>query len=442
MRVVAPCLAGLLLCCASSSKGPGGAAPASSSPAAPAGPANEASAREFVRKTNEDLLRLSIRSNTADWIKNTYITDDTERVAAAANDELLGYTASAVKSAARWNGAQLDPDTSRMLYLLRTGSSLAAPSDPARRLELTTLAARLEGLYGKGKYCKGGKCRDLEELSDVIGKSRDPKELLDAWTGWRTVSPQMRPLYARFVELANEGAREIGFADSGAMWRAGYDMPPEQFPVEMDRLWAQVKPLYDDLHCYVRARLQEKYGKDLLPDDAPIPAHLLGNMWAQEWTKIYPLVEPYPDAAQIDVTAAMVQMGLTPEKMVQLGVGFLTSIGLPEVPRTFWVRSLFQKPRDRDVVCHASAWDLDADQDVRLKMCIKIEEQDLVTIHHEVGHVYYNLAYAKLPFLFRAGANDGFHEAIGDALALSVTPGYLRKLRLIAREPRDEHGLI
>jgi peptidyl-dipeptidase A len=441
MRVPVLCLAGLLVACASSSKGPPPPAAASGFNAPPA-PADEASAKEFVRKTSEDLLRLSLRSNTAEWIKNTYITDDTEHAAAAANEELLGYTATAVKAAARWNGAKLDPQTARMLYLLRTGSSLAAPADPARRLELTTLAARLEGLYGKGKYCKAGKCRDLEELSDVIGKSRDPKELLDAWTGWRTISREMRPLYTRFVELANEGAREIGFADSGAMWRAAYDMPPERFPAEMDRLWAQVKPLYDDLHCYVRTRLQQKYGKELLPDDAPIPAHLLGNMWAQEWSKIYPLVEPYPDAAQLDVTASIVRMGLTPEKMVQHGMGFFTSIGFPELPRTFWMRSLFQKPRDRDVVCHASAWDLDTDQDVRLKMCIKPEEEDLVTIHHELGHLYYDLAYAKQPFLFRGGAIDGFHEAIGDAVALSVTPGYLRKLRLITQEPRDEKGLI
>ncbi|MFL5372370.1 MAG: M2 family metallopeptidase [Myxococcales bacterium] len=442
MRFFPLCSAALVLSCASSSSR---AAPSSSQGAAPASAdaaPDPASAKEFVRKTNDDLQRLTTRSNTAEWIKSTYITEDTERLAADANEVLLGYNAAAVKTAARWNGGKLDPETARMLYLLRTGSSLAAPADPRRRLELTTLAARLEGLYGKGKYCKGGKCRDLEELSDVIGKSRDPKELLDTWTGWHAIAREMRPLYTRFVELANEGAREIGFSDTGAMWRAGYDMPPEQFPAEMDRLWAQVKPLYDDLHCYVRGRLQEKYGKDLVKDDAPIPAHLLGNMWAQEWTKIYPLVEPYPDAAQLDVTSAMTRMGLTPEKMMAIGMGFFTSIGFPELPRTFWTRSLMQKPRDRDVVCHASAWDIDGGEDVRIKMCVKIEEEDLVTIHHELGHLYYNLAYAKQPFLFRAGANDGFHEAIGDAIALSVTPGYLRKLRLIAQEPRDEHGLI
>ncbi|MFL5397465.1 MAG: M2 family metallopeptidase [Myxococcales bacterium] len=441
MRFFPLCSAALVLSCASSSSR---AAPSSSQGAAPASDAapDPASAKEFVSKTNDDLQRLTTRSNTAEWIKSTYITEDTERLAADANEVLLGYNAAAVKTAARWNGAKLDPETARMLYLLRTGSSLAAPADPRRRLELTTLAARLEGLYGKGKYCKGGKCRDLEELSDVIGKSRDPKELLDVWTGWHAIAREMRPLYTRFVELANEGAREIGFSDTGAMWRAGYDMPPEQFPAEMDRLWAQVKPLYDDLHCYVRGRLQEKYGKDLVKDDKPIPAHLLGNMWAQEWTKIYPLVEPYPDAAQLDVTSAMTRMGLTPEKMMAIGMGFFTSIGFPELPRTFWTRSLMQKPRDRDVVCHASAWDIDGGEDVRIKMCVKIEEEDLVTIHHELGHLYYNLAYAKQPFLFRAGANDGFHEAIGDAIALSVTPGYLRKLRLIAQEPRDEHGLV
>ncbi|MFL5387954.1 MAG: M2 family metallopeptidase [Myxococcales bacterium] len=442
MRFFPLCSAALVLSCASSSSR---AAPSSSQGAASASTdaaSDPASAKEFVSKTNDDLQRLTTRSNTAEWIKSTYITEDTERLAADANEVLLGYNAAAVKTAARWNAAKLDPETARMLYLLRTGSSLAAPADPRRRLELTTLAARLEGLYGKGKYCKGGKCRDLEELSDVIGKSRDPKELLDVWTGWHAIAREMRPLYTRFVELANEGAREIGFSDTGAMWRAGYDMPPEQFPAEMDRLWAQVKPLYDDLHCYVRGRLQEKYGKDLVKDDAPIPAHLLGNMWAQEWTKIYPLVEPYPDAAQLDVTSAMTRMGLTPEKMMAIGMGFFTSIGFPELPRTFWTRSLMQKPRDRDVVCHASAWDIDGGDDVRIKMCVKIEEEDLVTIHHELGHLYYNLAYAKQPFLFRAGANDGFHEAIGDAIALSVTPGYLRKLRLIAQEPRDEHGLV
>ncbi|MFL5441629.1 MAG: M2 family metallopeptidase [Myxococcales bacterium] len=442
MRFFPLCSAALVLSCASSSSR---AAPTSSQGAAPASAdaaSDPASAKEFVSKTNDDLQRLTTRSNTAEWIKSTYITEDTERLAADANEVLLGYNAAAVKTAARWNAAKLDAETARMLYLLRTGSSLAAPADPRRRLELTTLAARLEGLYGKGKYCKGGKCRDLEELSDVIGKSRDPKELLDTWTGWHAIAREMRPLYTRFVELANEGAREIGFSDTGAMWRAGYDMPPEQFPAEMDRLWAQVKPLYDDLHCYVRGRLQEKYGKDLVKDDAPIPAHLLGNMWAQEWTKIYPLVEPYPDAAQLDVTSAMTRMGLTPEKMMAIGMGFFTSIGFPELPRTFWTRSLMQKPRDRDVVCHASAWDIDGGEDVRIKMCVKIEEEDLVTIHHELGHLYYNLAYAKQPFLFRAGANDGFHEAIGDAIALSVTPGYLRKLRLIAQEPRDEHGLV
>jgi peptidyl-dipeptidase A len=442
MRFFLLCSAGFVASCASSSShaapSASQAAAAASADAAP----DPASAKEFVSKTNDDLLRLTSRSNTTEWIKSTYITEDTEKVAADANEALLGYTAAAVKTAARWNGARLDPETARMLYLLRTGSSLAAPADPARRLELTTLAARLEGLYGKGKYCKGGKCRDLEELSDVIGKSRDPKELLDAWTGWHAISREMRPLYTRFVELANEGAREIGFSDTGAMWRAGYDMPPEQFPAEMDRLWAQVKPLYDDLHCYVRARLQEKYGKELVKDDAPIPAHLLGNMWAQEWAKIYPLVEPYPDAAQLDVTSAMTRMNLTPEKMMAIGMGFFTSIGFPELPRTFWTRSLMQKPRDRDVVCHASAWDIDGAEDVRIKMCVKIEEEDLVTIHHELGHLYYNLAYAKKPFLFRGGANDGFHEAIGDAIALSVTPGYLRKFRFIQQEPRDEHGLI
>jgi peptidyl-dipeptidase A len=411
--------------------------------AARQGPADADSARAFARQTNEDLKRLGTDDNVAQWIKATYITGDTEQMAAERDEALLGYTAQAVKDAARWNGVQLDPETARMLYLLRTGSPLAAPRDPQRRLELTTLANRLEGIYGKGKWCKpDGTCLDIDQLDVLFGKSQDPDELREAWEGWHRISREMKPLYARFVELANEGAREIGFADTGAMWRSGYDMAPEQFQAELDRLWGQVKPLYDDLHCYVRARLQERYGHEVVPLGAAIPADLLGNMWAQDWSKIYPLVEPYPGHAQLDVTAAMQAQRWDYRRMMKLGESFFTSLGLTQLPQTFWERSLFTKPRDREVVCHASAWDIDGDEDVRIKMCAKVEEEDLVTIHHELGHDYYFLAYRKLPWIFRAGANDGFHEAIGDAVALSVTPGYLKSVGLVHGIPHDERGVV
>jgi len=406
------------------------------SAAAPATKPAEASkatpedARAFVAKVNLDLLRLIPEGATADWIKSTYITDDTERNSAAANERLFAYGSEAAKTATRFKGLALDPDTERMLYLIRVGSPVI--DDPKERLELTTTGARMEGFYGRAKDKQG---RDLGELEKLIDQSRDYATLLDAWTSWHDTARPQRALYPRFVELQNEGARGAGFANMGDMWRAGYDMPPESFEKETDRLWQQVKPLYDDLHCYVRGKLQKQYGKDKVPDGKPIPAHLLGNMWAQEWTNIYPLVEPYQNAANLDVEGALAAQKWEPIRVVKTAEAFFVSLGLDPLPDTFWTRSQFVKPAGREVVCHASAWDVQYNNDLRVKVCITTppREEDLETLHHELGHDYYFHAYYQLPILFQGGANDGFHEAIGDSLVLSMTPGYLRQLGLIPK---------
>ncbi|MFO7262380.1 MAG: M2 family metallopeptidase, partial [bacterium] len=272
-------------------------------------------------------------------------------------------------------------------------------------------------------------------LSDTLALSRDPDRLLEAWVGWHSISIPMRQDYQRFVELVNEGARGLGFADAGAMWRSGYDMPPDEFAAEVDRLWSQVKPLYDALHCHVRAKLGEYYGFDLVPQDGPIPAHLLGNMWAQAWGNIYELVAPPSSDPGYDLTEVLQSRQIDAKEMVRYGERFFTSLGFDPLPETFWTRSLFTKPADRDVVCHASAWNIDAVEDLRIKMCIQPTAEDFQTIHHELGHNFYQRAYNKQPFLFRSGANDGFHEAVGDAVALSVTPRYLVQVGLIDREP-------
>jgi peptidyl-dipeptidase A len=403
-------------------------------------------ARQFATRLNEDLKQLWTRQATADWIKSTYITDDTERNAALVNEEVLAYVSQAIKEAARFKDVQgLDADTSRTLHLLRVSSTLPAPSDAQKRAELAGIASKLDGLYGKGKYCgKGGKgqCKDLGELSDVLAKSRNYDELLEAWTGWHSISTPMRPLYQRLVQLSNEGAQEIGFTDTGALWRSNYDMPPEAFEKEAQRLWGQVKPLYDDLHCYVRARLAKQYGEDKVPAGKPIPAHLLGNMWSQEWNNIYGMVEPYKGQPSLDVDAELKRQNYDALRMVKLGESFFTSLGLKSLPETFWQRSQFTKPRDREVMCHASAWDITYDNDVRIKMCIKPTEEDLVTIHHELGHDYYYTYYYTLPVLYQSGAHDGFHEAIGDALTLSITPGYLKQVGLLKEVPQGDKGLI
>jgi len=394
-----------------------------------------AEARAFLNRAQSKLLELSVEDQRADWVKSTFITYDTEILAAKADEDLIAATMALAKESTRFKNLKMPPDMARQFQLLRLSLTLAAPSDPKEAQEVTQIATRMEGIYGSGKYCqREGECLDLDQLSDILRTSTDPAKLLDAWRGWHTVSPPMRPLFQKYVELGNKGARELGFADMGAMWRSKYDMPPDAFPAEMDRLWEQVKPLYLSLHAYVRWKLREKYG-DLVPASGPIPAHLLGNMWAQEWQNIYPLVAPKDADPGYDLTAILKGRGTTPVDMVKYGEHFFTSLGFAPLPKTFWERSLLVKPRDRDVVCHASAWDVDSVDDLRIKICIEIGAEDFSVIHHELGHNFYQRAYDQQPFLFRDSANDGFHEAIGDTIALSVTPEYLKKIGLLPTVP-------
>ena len=393
-------------------------------------------ARKFIDEAERKLLLLGVDAARADWIKSTYITDDTEAVAAKLDERSIAATVDYAKQATRFDGLALDPVTARKIKLLKLSLSIATPSDPKESEELTRITAGMEGTYGKGKYCPSGptSCRDLEELSKILAESRDAKQLLDAWTGWHAISKPMRRDFTRYVDLANKGAQQLGFADNGAMWRSKYDMPPDAFAKELDRLWEQVRPLYLSLHAYVRNRLREKYG-DLVPANGPIPAYLLGNMWAQDWDNIYPLVAPPNADPGYDLTAQLRQHKTDWKQMVKYGENFFVSLGFNPLPQTFWDRSLFLKPSDRDVVCHASAWDVDNVNDLRLKMCIDITGEDFLTIHHELGHNFYQRAYNELPPSFRDSANDGFHEAIGDTIALSVTPEYLVKIGLLDKAP-------
>jgi len=388
-------------------------------------------AKAFIDKADAQLLELSVKQSRAQWVQENFITDDTEELAADANKEYIAANMELAKQAKRFDGLPLPPDVQRRFLLLKLSLTLPAPADPKEQTELTQLAAKLDGMYGKGRY--NGK--DLTALSRTLATGRNYDEMLDAWRGWRTVSPPMRPHYTRFVALANKGAKDLGFADMGALWRAGYDMPPAEFSAELERLWTQVKPLYDALHAHVRASLAKQYGAGHVPEGGLIPAHLLGNMWSQEWGNIYPLVAPANADRGYDVTELLKAKSADHLGMVRYGEGFFTSLGFEPLPKTFWDRSLFVKPRDRDVVCHASAWDVDQDQDLRIKMCIEINEESFVTIHHELGHNFYQRAYRQLPYLFRNGANDGFHEAIGDSIALSITPRYLKQVGLLAAEP-------
>jgi peptidyl-dipeptidase A len=418
----------------------------SASPAAASttGPPTEAQARAFADDTERLLLELSNRQGRADWVAQTYITDDTEKISAEATRNLIAAVMERAKRATRFDGLKVPEDLRRKLTLLKLAAiPLPAPSDPKLQTELTESTKWMEGQYGKGRYCRGPgdtECLDINQITKIMAESRSYDELLDVWRGWHAIAPPMKPKYTRFVALANEGARELGYKDNGAYWRSNYDMSADAFAAELDRLWAQVRPLYEALHAHVRASLARTYpGK--VDERGPMPAHLLGNIWAQQWGNIYPLVGVPSSGPGYDLTELLKAKKVDELEMVRYGERFFASLGFEPLPGTFWERSLFKKPRDREVVCHASAWDLDNDLDLRIKMCIEINGEDFVTIHHELGHNFYQRAYRHQPFLFRNGANDGFHEAIGDTIALSVTPGYLQKVGLLEKPPGSEGDL-
>ena len=397
-----------------------------------------ADAKAFLGTVNETTMKLGIEASRAGWVQQTYITDDTEALAARANQLANDAGARFAKEATKYDKVEVPAGERRELTVLKTSLVLASPSDPKESDELSKIMARLESMYGKGKWCpepsKPESCRTIDDVTRIMATSRNERELRTAWEGWHTVAPPMRKDYERFVELSNKGAKELGFADTGAMWRAKYDMAPDAFTSELDRLWDQVRPLYVKLHAYARLKLREKYG-EVVPANGPIPAHLLGNIWAQDWTNVYPLVAPPNADPGFSLTDILKKRNMPALDMVRTGERFYTSLGFAALPNTFWERSLFVRPRDRDVVCHASAWDVDLESDLRIKMCIEQTADDFTTIHHELGHNFYQRAYKDLPVLFRDSANDGFHEAIGDTIALSVTPEYLVRIGLLDKAP-------
>ena len=396
-----------------------------------------AAADAFVAAAEKDLFDYSVEATVVNWDNATNITDATDAAAAKINaigtEKSVKYAIEAAKYA---QVEGLSYDTKRKLDILRNGIVLPAPTTPGAATELNNIATKLQSDYGKGKGTLNGKPINGSDIEAEMGNLKHtPKQFAEMWTSWHdNVGAPMKNDYAKMVGIANAGSKELGFADTGAMWRSGYDMPPEAFAAETERLWQEVKPLYMALHTYTRTQLNKKYGNAVQPASGPIRADLLGNMWAQEWGNIYPLVAP-KGAGDLgfDVTDLLAAKKYDELKMVKTGEGFFSSLGFAPLPQTFYERSMFLKPKDREVVCHASAWDLDNKDDVRIKMCIKRNGDDFVTIHHELGHNYYQRAYKAQPYLYLNGANDGFHEAIGDAVALSITPEYLVQIGMLPR---------
>lgn len=406
--------------------------------AAPAKKPTVAEAERFLTDTEAHLNKLNNEQARGAWVGSNFITDDTEAIASFFAERYLTAAGEAAIAARRFNGLKLPADSARKMMLLQQTLVFA---DPKEREQYAQLQAAMNGAYGKAKYCPkkpdgtAGACMALGDMEKVLANSRDEAKLKEMWLGWHAQSPSYKQKYTEYVALSNKGAKQMGFADTGAMWRAQYDMPPEAFSAEMERLWQQVKPLYDALHTYTRYKLRQTYGPDVVPLTGPIPSHLFGNMWSQSWNNLYPLLKPATGASSFDLGKVLEERKTDARQMTQYAERFYTSLGMQKLPESFWERSLLTKPRDRDVVCHASAWPLNEKDDVRIKMCITPTAEDFTTIHHELGHVYYFLNYTKQPYLFRNGANDGFHEAIGDTVALSITPSYLQKVGLMDQAP-------
>ncbi len=401
--------------------------------------ATPADATKFLADAEKQINDIYEYSSRTSWVNDNFITYDTDWLNSRASSETTQLGVKFAEETERFKGLQLSQDQQRKIMKLRTGVVMPSPGgDKATADELATITTRMQSTYGAGKFSIDGKPLNLEQLSNILGASRDPKKLQQTWEGWRTVSPPMAKDYARMVEIGNKGAQELGFKDVADMWLAGYDMPSADMEKTVERLWGQVKPLYDELHCYTRTKLNEKYGDAVQPKTGPIRADLLGNMWAQDWSNIYPLVAPKTSNPGYDLTSILKAKKFDEVKMVKTGEAFYTSLGFAPLPPTFWERSLIKRPQDREVVCHASAWDLDNVDDLRVKMCTQINAEDFQTVHHELGHNFYQRAYNKQDILFRDGANDGFHEAIGDFIALSVTPEYLKQLGFISKVPGPE----
>ena len=389
----------------------------------------------FLESVEQENLIEGPTVSSASWISSNFITYDSQKVIA---DYSKRYTLKALETsrkASSFNELSTTSSNRRQLELLKGSFVMPPPFNDDLAGELSDISTKLEAMYGSGKHCyEDGLCLDLEAFENIIDSSRDSNELLKAWTGWHEIGKPMKPMYLRMVDIGNQGSQDLGFDGLSDLWFSKYDMPAEEFLAETDRVWDEVKPLYEALHCHVRSKLNEEYGDDVVPIDGPLPVHVLGNMWGQSWSNIYDLVyEKDESKFSVDVTQIIEERKINEQEMVKYAEDFFLSMGFKPLPKTFWERSLFVKPQDRSVVCHASAWNLDpANNDLRIKMCIEKNEEDFITIHHELGHIFYYQAYNHLPTLFQGGANDGFHEAFGDLLTLSITPDYLNKIGFIS----------
>ncbi|XP_031573665.1 angiotensin-converting enzyme-like [Actinia tenebrosa] len=405
----------------------------------------EVNAKAFLAQYNERATNKAHDLETAMWKHATDITEENMKLRTTAYLKYSSFEVEARKNAGQFDLSKLTEDTKRQFSRIMQS---ATPKDTTKRRELANIIGQMEEIYSSAKVSHpqiGTNLSLVPDLVKIMAESRNNQHLVTAWREWRRVTgPKIRPLYKKFVELSNEGARDNNWEDTGDWWRSWYR--PGSIGNEVGKLWMDLKPLYMELHAFVRYRLRKQY--PVVLDSEPIPAHLLGNMWSQSWTDIFDLLEPYPGKSSLDLTESLIKRNYTARKIVELAESFFVSIGLEKLPETFYDDSMIERPKGRDVVCHPSAWDFYLNNskslpDVRIKQCISITHSDMVTTHHELGHIYYFLGYWNQPFVYRDGANPAFHEALGDTLSLSVdNPQHLVKIGLLDSYAEDKESEV
>jgi len=398
----------------------------------------ESDVEAFLQRVELEDKTLGPIVSSAYWIGSNFITYDSQKVVADYGKRYQLLALERARQASAFDGVEVSAENRRKLNLIKSSFVMPSPLDDELAGEISAISAELDAMYGSGQHCfADDDCYDLEAFENIIDNSRDPAELLKAWEGWRNIGKPMKEMYLRMVEIGNQGANDLGYDGLTDLWFSQYDMPADEFLDETDRVWEELKPLYDALHCHVRDELSNYYGEDIVSKTGSLPAHVLGNMWGQSWSNIYDLVYTPSSSSnsKIDLTSILKEKDIDEIEMVKIAENFFISLGFEPLSESFWERSLFVKPQDHNVVCHASAWDIDSEiNDLRIKMCIERNAEDFSVIHHELGHIFYYQAYSHLPDIFQSGANDGFHEAVGDLLTLSITPDYLKKIDMVSEE--------
>ncbi|KAF8795130.1 Angiotensin-converting enzyme-like protein [Argiope bruennichi] len=407
-------------------------------------------ALRFLKNNDRIVTQTANKASIASWNYQSNLTEPNKEAMLKMQREVAKLAKETWKNATSFAWKEFKDKNATAYRWFKSLSVLGtAALHDDKFAELGKLIADMQDVYAKAKICRfnssDSKQCDLSlepELTEILINSRNEAELKHVWTKWRDVSGKVvKDKFLRYVNLSNEAACLNGFKDNGEMWREAYES--DSFVEEIEELWNVIRPFYEQLHAYVRRKLIQRYPRSGIKPDGPIPAHLLGNMWAQKWGNIFDIVKPYPKKKFIDVTDAMEEKIMTPLDMFKMSEEFFTSVGLKKMTPEFWERSIIEKPKNREMVCHASAWDFSDGKDFRIKMCTRVNMEDFITVHHEMGHIEYDMYYAPLPSVFRRGANPGFHEAIGDVIALSVaTPKHLKEVDLLEEVSEDEESDI